>query len=315
MTTYIGVDIGKEYFDVAIAQTNDVKRFLNDELGYKALIQWMPNQNCAIVMEATGKYSLGLALVLYEQKISVSVVNPTRIKRYAQSQLNRTKTDKEDAKLIADFAMTQRPKPWQPPSPTLRKLQEWHRVQSLLIKQEIQLKNQMGSSLELEIQEFEQEQIAHLSQQLKKIETKIKKCLRSDDELLSQVKLLETIPGIAEATATRLLVGIRDIKYFDKAKHMASFMGLAPLIRQSGSSLNSSKMSKMGDAELRKALYMPALSAIQHNPVIKRFSERLKANGVKGKKRVVAIMRKLIHIVFAVLKHGKPFDPEYKNCA
>lgn len=310
--TYIGIDISKKSFDTAQANTNGTKRYPNTPEGHQAFIDTLNQDQAHVVMEATGKYSLALALALYEQKIKVSVVNPARIKRYAQSQLSRVKTDKEDAKLIAHFAQTQQPKAWTPPSPTLRKLQEWHNLQSLLKTQREQIVNQQEATSDEDLHEFQQSQINQLDEQLSKIEKRIKKYLRSDDKLLSQVQLLNSIPGVADATAIKLLISIRDITDFQKAKQLVSFLGIAPQIQQSGSSLNRSKMSKMGNPQIRKMLYMPTLAAIRSNPSIKAFSDKLKARGFPGKKRVIASMRKLIHIVFAVLKHGNQFNPNYK---
>ncbi|MGM0541189.1 MAG: transposase [Pseudomonadota bacterium] len=138
----------------------------------------------------------------------------------------------------------------------------------------------------------------HLEEQQRQVDRKIKKCLSSDAELTQQVQLLSSVKGFGETTAIRLITLIKDINRFDKAKQLASFAGVTPRIRQSGTSVNSSVISKTGNADLRKTLYMPALAAIRFNPVIKAFSEKLKANGVRGKKMIVAVMRKLIHIVF-----------------
>lgn len=316
MTIYIGADIGKEFFDVATTEQLKAKRFKNTPEGHQAFLKWLPKeQPMHIAMEATGKYSLGLALMLYENGIPVSVVNPARIKRYGQSLLQRVKTDSEDAKLIAHFCMTQTPKLWQPDRPVIAQLQEWYKFQELLTQQSVQIENQLQSSLSDEVQLFQRQQLIHLTEQLSEVERKIKKCLSSDAELTEQVQLLTSVKGFGEATAIRLMTLIKDIDRFDKAKQLACFAGVTPRIRQSGTSVNSSVISKTGNADLRKVLYMPALAAIRFNPVIKAFSEKLKANGVRGKKMIVAVMRKLIHIAFAILKSGKPFDPEYKNCA
>ncbi len=222
MTIYIGADIGKDFFDVATTEQLKAKRFKSTPEGYQDFLKWLPTeQSIHIAMEATGKYSLGLALKLYEQGIPVSVVNPARIKRYGQSQLQRVKTDSEDAKLIAHFCMTQTPKLWQPERPVVAQLQEQYKFQELLIQQHVQIENQLQSSLSDEVQLFQRQQLAHLSKQLTEAENKIKKCLSCDAQLTQQVKLLSSIKGFGETTAIRLVTLIKDINRFEKAKQLA----------------------------------------------------------------------------------------------
>lgn len=316
MTTYIGIDISKAVFDAATIDQKQSTQFKNTLQGYNQLLIWLSNFDQPHVgMEATGKYFLGLALFLNERGIPVYVINPVRIKRYTESLLRRVKTDSEDAKVIADFCTNQFLKAWQPDSEVIAQLQEWYKLQSLLTQQKVQLNNQLKSSLNAQVQDFQRDQLNQLDEQIKRVEAQIKKCLNTDAELTKQVQLLQSINGVGEKTAIQLVTFIKDIKRFDKAKQLASFAGLTPRIRRSGTSVNSSTLSKTGSADLRKSLYMPALCAIKFNPVLKDFSDNLKARGVQGKKRVVAVMRKLIHIVFAILKSGKPFDAGYKNHA
>lgn len=313
MTTYIGIDISKATFDAATTEHKHSHAFANTPAGFKKFIQWLnPYEDSHIVMEATGKYYLGLALVLHGQGVAVSVINPLQIKHYAQSKLKRIKTDSEDAKLIAQYGETHSLKPWQPDRPIIAKLQEYSTLTQLLIHSKTQLKNQMKTSLESEIKAIQCEQIKHLEQQIDKIHTAMKHCIENDTVLKQKVKALTTIKGISDKTAIELVTYIKDINRFDKAKQLASYAGLTPKINQSGTSLKTSSLSKMGNANLRKCLYMPAVNGVAYNPILKAFADRLRARGVTGKKMIAAVMRKLIHIVFAILKSGKPFDPEYE---
>ncbi|MER2603025.1 MAG: transposase [Candidatus Competibacter phosphatis] len=126
-----------------------------------------------------------------------------------------------------------------------------------------------------------------------------------------RAELLESIPGVA-TTAAWLLTLLSEHRSFDSAKQAAAFAGLAPRLRQSGKWAGQTRLSKTGDPHLRKALYMPMVSALTHNPAIRAFCQRLKANGKAGKAYLCAAMRKLIPIAFAILKSGKPFDPIYR---
>ena len=313
MKIYIGIDISKDTFDAATSSQKQSVTFNNTPAGFKKFIKWMSLFDSPhIAMEATGKYYLGLALHLYEQEYPVYVINPFKIKHHAQSKLKRVKTDSEDAKLIADFCEVHKLKPWQPDSPIIAKLQEFSALQALLIQAKTRLKNQMQSSTEIEVQKIQKAQIKQLEKQIEKIQSQMKACVQQDVELTKQMALLTTIKGLGEKTSIELITHIKDIYRFDNAKALACYSGLVPQIQQSGSSLNRSSLSKMGNANLRKCLYMPAVNSIAYNPVLKAFADNLRKRGVAGKKIVAAVMRKLIHLVYAILKSGKPFDPEYK---
>lgn len=313
MAYFIGVDIGKQYFDASIDGQANTKRFDNDEKGFEAFLKWIaPLKERHVAMEATGNYSMPLAVFLYEKNINVSIINPAQIKYYAQAQLKRVKTDPEDAKVIADFCKTQSPKLWQPSRDLVVRLQQWLGFKQLLEQQKVQLQNQMNSHMDEELKQIQAQQLRELKQQIKQVDKRLKTWVKADKALNRDISLLETIDGIGTNSAMDMLASIEDIGRFDKAKQLACYAGLTPRIRRSGTSINSSSISKTGNHKLRKALYMPAIAALRFNPVIKCFAQRLKANGVRGKKMVVAVMRKLIHIVFAVLKNGKPFDREYE---
>jgi len=313
MKIYIGIDISKDTFDAATSNQKQSVSFKNSPAGFKKLIKWLSAiESPHIAMEATGKYYLGLALHLYEQGYPVYVINPYKIKHHAQSQLKRVKTDSEDAKLIAEFCEVHPLNQWQPDSPMIAKLQEFSALQDLLIRTKARLKNQMKSTLDLEVQKIQDAQITQLEEQIEEVQLQMKSCIEQDVELTRQVALLTTIKGLGEKTAIELITHIKDIYRFDNAKCLASYSGLVPKIQQSGTSLNRSSLSKMGNVNLRKCLYMPAVNSIAYNPVLKAFANNLRNRGVAGKKIVAAVMRKLIHLVYAILKSGKPFDPEYK---
>lgn len=315
MATYIGIDISKDTFDAATSEHTKSVSFKNTAAGYKKFRTWASKFNePSVCMEATGKYYLGLATFLYEKTIFVSVVNPLRIKRYAQSALKRVKTDSEDAKVIARFCETESLAPWAPDKPVIQDLQEWYQLKELLIRQKTQLKNQLKSGLNSLVKKVQEKQIQQIEKNIETVLSKIKACIQSDKALCQNVKLLESITSIGEKTAMDLMTFIKDIKRFDKAKNLASFAGLTPQIMQSGTSVNSSRLSKMGNANLRKCLYMPAINAMAYNTPLKKFADGLRARGVASGKIKAAVMRKLIHIVFAVLNSSKPFDPEYKMC-
>jgi transposase len=312
----VGVDIAKLKFDVASLTDGKYKHktFTNDEQGYAAFLSWLltlfANDKPMICMEATGAYSIPLADYMISQGYPVSVVNPAKIKAFANSELSRTKTDKSDAKLIARYAFTMRPSLWTPPPQNIRVLQALvRRVEHLL--EMIQMERNRQDTADANVVDSIKTVLATLEAELEATRNAIHDHIDNDPELKKRRDLLITIPGIAEASIAHLLVVLSDHHGFTSAKQVVAFTGLAPLLRESGQWSGKTRIAKNGDAALRKALYMPALSSWRHNPVIRAFCLRLKANGKNGKAIVCAAMRKLIHLSFAILKSGEPFDPDF----
>lgn len=310
----VGIDISKKKFDVARLQNGKYrhKTFLNTNDGFTAFVAWLAtfgSDPVLIVMEATGAYSIPLAKFLTDNGFFVSVVNPAQIKGFAQSELSRVKTDKADAKLIARYAREKQPPRWNPPPPVIYELQIMlRRVEQLM--EMLQMENNRLDTADAIAEDSIKTLIAALEQELKVTREKIRAHIAADPELSQRRALLDSIPGLGEATIPHLLILLSNHHGFLSAKQVVAFIGLAPNPNQSGQSGNP-HISRIGEALYRKILYMPAISAWQHNPLIKAFCTRLKANGKKGKAIVCAAMRKLIHIAFAVLKSGKPFDPNF----
>lgn len=312
----IGVDIAKKKFDVASLNDRKYKHktFTNDEPGYADFIIWIAhlfaNDKPLICMEATGAYSIPLADFMVSQGYPVSVVNPAKINAFAKSELSRAKTDKADAKLIARYASIMQPPLWTPPPHNIRVSHALvRRVEHLL--EMIQMERNRLETSDITVVDSINSVLATLETELEATRKAIRDHIDNDPELKRRRDLLITIPGIADASIAHLLVVLSEHHGFISAKQVVAFAGLAPALRQSGQWSGKTHIAKSGDPALRKALYMPALSAWQHNPVIRQFCKRLKTNGKNGKSIVCAAMRKLIHLSFAILKSGHPFDPNF----
>jgi Transposase IS116/IS110/IS902 family. len=155
--------------------------------------------------------------------------------------------------------------------------------------------------------------IAYLDQEIEKIRKQIADLIKRNPHLKQRKDLLDSIPGLGKATVPHLLAELDNLDKFTHVREMVAFIGLAPKETLSGSSIKGKpRLCKIGNARLRKALYMPALVSIQCNPVMIAFYNRLKEKGKNGKVIVCAIMRKLVHVIFGVLKSGKMYDPNYK---
>jgi transposase len=264
-------------------------------------------------LEATGAYGDSLAADLHERGHTVSVVNPAAIKAYAQSHLSRTKNDRGDAGLIASFCAERRPPAWHPPALELRELQALVRRLDSLVEMRTMEENRLSSGIAVEaVRESVEEHLAYLSEQIKRTEALIRSHIDKHPDLKRQRELLDSIPGIAEATAAVLLAEVPDIKEYASARQVAAFAGLVPRERQSGSSVRGRvRLSKIGNARLRKALYFPAVTALRCSPFFQAWAEGLRQRG-KSKMAVIgAAMRKLVHLAYGVLKTGRPFDPEW----
>ena len=316
LSPVLGIDIAKEKVEVALLVSGKVKNksFKNSGDGFEGLAFWLKKLGIERVhacLEATGNYGEDLAIFLHEAGHTVSIINPSRIKGFAQSELVRTKTDKIDAGVIARFCLAMKPEPWGPPSPEIRALRALVRRTDSLLDMLTQEKNRLGTAHE-SILPLIKEHIAYLEKENKKIRDQIADLIDRNPELKRKKDLLASIPGIGKATTAILLAELDDLRKFRHVRELVAFIGLAPRETLSGSSIKGKpRLCKTGHARLRKALYMPALVSIRYNLMI-AFYERLRERGKNGKVIVCAIMRKLVHIIFGVLKSGKKYDPNYK---
>jgi len=316
MTAILGIDVAKNKFDVALYRNSKykTKSFDNKPPGFEALADWLKLHNVTVVhacMEATGLYGDALARFLFEAGYKVSVVNPARIKAFGESELLRTKTDKTDAKLIARFCESQKPVAWQPDPPEVEHLRMLGRRRDALIAMRTQEVNRLGGP-DASVNESIQKVIAFLNEEIEQISKAIREHISKHDGLRKKQALLKTIPGVGDVTIEAILSEANGFDGFDTIEQVVAFMGLSPKEHTSGTSVKGkSALCKIGCARLRKALYMPALSAIQRNPYVKALYDRLKAKSKNGMIIACACMKKLVHIIYGVIKNGKPFNPAY----
>jgi len=319
----LGIDISRSKFDVALLLDNGKlhhRVFLNTAAGYQQLSAWLSKQKALSIhacMEATGTYGEALAAYLHSAGHLVSVVNPAIIKAFASTEMSRTKTDKTDAGLIARYCQKHQPPAWSPPPPEISELQALARRLEALLEMLQQERNRLSAGIQsASVREGVEQHIDYLDGQISHTQSLIRGHIDQYPSLKQQRDLLTSIPGIGEATAAKLLAEIVDINHYSSARQVAAFAGLVPRHRESGSSVRGKpRLCKVGTARLRKALYFPAIVATQHNPIIRAVSERLRERGKCPMLIVGAAMRKLIHIVYGVLKSGRPFDPDYGKTA
>jgi transposase len=315
----LGIDIAKATFQVALLRQDKLRHhtFANTEGGFAQLQAWLTKQSVGRLhacMEATAAYAEPLAHFLHQADHRVSIVNALRIKGFAQSQLQGNKTDKLDATIMARFCATQKPEAWTPPAPEIQRLQALlRRLQALL-----EMRQQESNRLEQAdhqpiIGESVNKIIATLDAEMARLRQMIKDHIDQHPHLKRDHELLLSIPGIGQTTATWLLSEVQ-VHSYSSARQVAAHAGLTPRHHESGQHVGRrTPMSKTGNARLRRALYLPAVVANRHNPIIKAFCERLSQRGKRPMEIIGAAMRKLLHIVYGVLKSGKAFDPSFAS--
>jgi transposase len=321
MSAFLGLDVSKAKFDVALLLPNGKFRskvFSNDERGFAALQQWLLAHDAAEVhacMESTGSYHEALACFLHDRSFAVSVVNPLLVKRFAELNRLRNKTDGADAKCLAQFCRDQRPERWEAPSRAVRALQALvARLDTLQAMHQAEA-NRLEVAHE-SVSDSIRTVMAELDVAIAAVKAQIAQTIDDDPDLKRRAELLETIPGLGERTIPQLLAYIGRPERFKSVKALIAYASLTPMIRQSGSSLDQRRGTHpLGHRELRRALYFPALVAAKHNPLVAAFWQRLKAQHKPGKVIVVACMHKLLSIAYGVLRSGKPFNPEHTQPA
>lgn len=313
--TIYGIDVSKNTFDVS-TPTGDHKKYENTLDGFNSFSKTIDKLDSLCIMEVTGVYHLELAKFLYRNEIAVSVANPLSVKRFIQMHLKRNKTDKADAKMIALYGSKQELVLWSPNDKILEKSADYYRLMEHLISAKADLKNVLDAlkskKSEKALIKNVENQIAYQSKEIVALEKQINQFLREyNDTLLSNLK---SIKGIGERTATALIITTNGFNNFNSSKQLASYFGIAPTEKSSGTSINGKrKISKMGNPLIRKKLYMCSLQASRYNSSCVKLYKRLINKGKAKKLALIAVANKLLKIAFAIAKSGLPYDQEYKS--
>lgn len=312
---HLGIDVAKAKLDCALRLPDGKLRSKvveNNSQGFKALTEWLEKHGATAVhvcMEATGVYWEAVAEYLATQGMAVSVVNPAQIKAFGASKMVRTKTDRADAKLIAEFCFERHPDPWLAPTPSEQALRAMVlRLEALQV-----MRTQESNRLEVArdaVKAGITQHIEWLDEQIKAMARTIRDHIDGDNTMKNKQVILESIPGVGERTIAVLLAFYANLDRFSNARQAVAFAGLDPRQHESGSSVKGKpRLSKIGHAFLRKALYMPAMVTLYRTAWGKLFRDRLAAAGKPPKLIIGAMMRKLVHVAYGVLKSGKSFNP------
>lgn len=319
---YLGVDVAKAKLDCMLFDTSTKKQkskvVPNTSAGFKQLLEWLVKNHAPsphVIMEPTGVYHEQAALALTDGGLTLSLVNPAQLRKFAQGLGVKTKTDKADSAVLARYGATQNPPAWQPPSQSARKLKALLARRDAVADDLLRERNRQETAAATETPEpvirSIEDSIAYMEAELAKLQKMISDHIDNDPDLRNKKDLLETIPGVGPRVSDHI-TALFAARTFERAEQLAAYLGLVPVQWESGSSVKGRpRMSKAGPAHLRKLLYMPAVVAVRHNPHIKVHYERLLEKGKSKMAALGAAMRKLAHLCFGVVNSGKPYDRNF----
>jgi len=308
-----GVDISKDVFDVYGSQSGH-DQFKNDVFGFKSFLKSLPKESL-VIMEATGYYHYRLAQFLFKKSVFVSVVNPLSVKRFIQMKLAKVKTDKSDAKAICQYGKINEVPLYTALTNVQSECLQLFRLMDSFLKKRTATKNKLHGEEVLGVpskwvyRSLKRDR-KHLDKELLGIEKKLLSLVKQDQQV--QLTLLTSIPGIGLKTALFMIVLTDGFDKFETAKQLCSYVGITPIIRESGSSVRGrSRISKVGNRKLRNLLFLCSFTACKHNKGCRDTYERIVNKGKSKKLALIAVSNKLIKQSFAIAKSGLPYDEKH----
>ena len=318
---FAGIDVSARKLSVAVgsetAEREAIQTFANTSKGHQALVGHLlrGKGRVRVCLEASGNYSLDVALTLQaHRQVEVSVVNPRRAWRFAESLGERSKTDPVDAHVLCQYARRMPWVPWVPPSGLALRLRGLTRAIEALVVTQTQEKNrqhalQASRALPTFVIRELQRHLDYLQLRITRLRREALRLIAGDPELDRRFRLMLTTPGIGETSALQILGELAVLPSTLDARQWVAFAGLDPRRFTSGSTVEKKpRISRGGSRHLRRALYMPALVAIRHEPNLRAFFQHLVARGKAPLQAVVAVMRKLLHAFFAMFRSDQSYD-------
>lgn len=308
-------DLGKK-FEVHPDITNDLS-------GFEELHRWLkktlaPNVGFIVLMEATGVYHQGVAHYLYEHGYAVCVMQSGRVKRYAQSLDQRSKTDALDSRMLSMLGLERDLRLWCPPSVGLQHLKGLSRERSSLLKDKTTETNRQGAIISSyynnsKAKKRHLNRLRLLQSQIVSIEEEMRDLISKDDVLKKKLCFLESIPGISFISAATVIGETLGFESISNAKQLTSYAGYDVVLRESGNFKGKTRISKKGNSHIRAALHMPSMTCVRCNPTLKTFYTRLKPKKAKPLVALIAVQRKLLILMFTLWKNEENYDAEFEK--
>ena len=318
---FAGLDVGAR--EIVVAQTGREKNsvamasFANNSAGHNALLTFLlrGHERVRVCLEASGNYSIDVALVLHaHRRLEVSMVNPRRARRFAESLGERSKTDPVDARVLCQYAARMPWDSWRPPSSAALRLRAITRAIADLVVMHTQEKNRehalkASQALPALLVRERRRHQHYLEQRIQHLRREARRLIAKDPQLDRRFRLMLTVPGIGDTSALQILGELAVLPESLDARQWVAFSGLDPSLFVSGSSVEKRpRISRGGSRHLRHALYMPALVALQHEPHLGAFYQRMVSRGKARMQAVIAVMRKLLHGLFAMFRSNESYD-------
>jgi transposase len=327
----VGVDVSKDSLDVAVESANAKRcyerRLNNDAGGFQRLLSWAKERTAAnpeqliVVMEATGVYHEAAVLALHEAGARVFVANPKRVRDYASGLGLLNKTDRVDARALVRYGREKAAElaAWEPPPPEIRTLRALYaRLSAVMadLRRELNRQEQAQLSGQPEaVRESMRQSVQHLRDDCERLKQAIADHFDQHPNLKNQRELLQSMPGVGPVSADRLLCLLLRHS-FANARQAAAFAGLVPRRHESGTTVRKrARLTRQGDPSLKAVLYMAAVVSCRHNPQLRQVYQSLLKAGKSKMSALGALMRRLLHIAYGMLKHNTPYDPNRLSAA
>lgn len=327
----LGIDVSKLTLSLSLGFLTDKleKEFKSHEdvpnelPGYKAVLQWIEKSvdstvDLVVVMEATGVYHQGIAHYLYSHGHTVTVMQSGRVKRYAQSLDQRSKTDALDSRMLSMLGLERSLRPWRPPSGELQELKALSRERSSLLKDRVIETNRQGaidSGVHSNTKALKRHsaRLKLLNAQIEMVEREMKEIVSKNEVLERRVGYMVSIPGISFISAATVVGETLGFESITSAKQLTSYAGYDVVLRESGSFKGKTGISKKGNSHIRAVLHMPSMTCVRCNPTLGQFYNRLKPNKAKPLVALIAVQRKLLILMYTLWKNEECYDAAYET--
>ncbi len=303
-TTFIGIDVARDHLDIHTLPDGDAFCVGRDEQGLSVLIEHIGEYSAPLVcLEATGGYEMDVVSALADAGIAVVVMNPRQVRDFAKATGRLAKTDRLDAAVIAAFAQAVRPAVRSLPNDEERRLSALSRRRRQVVDMAAAEKKRLKRERQKDIRSRISAHIAILITERNELDAEMRTIVQSDAEWREKAHLLQSVPGIGETTAFILIADLPELGTLER-NPIAALVGVAPINRDSGA-MRGRRMIFGGRKHIRNALYMATISAVQFNPAIRNFRDRLKAKGKPPKLVLTACMHKLLSMLNAIIRDQK----------